>query len=98
MTDYTSDSEISEDTRELVTQGLASVKRKRIRTTSRIGRLREQVPVHNMDTSSVRSHLRREAVNGDTSTHGNVTSDRKISNAQNHNIYIYIYIYIYICI
>jgi len=91
MTDYTSDSDISEDTRELVRQGLASVKRKRLIATSRIGRLREQVPVH-MDIPSVRSQLRREAVNGDTSTHGNVTSDREISNAQNHNIYIYIYI------
>jgi len=85
MTDYTSDSDISEDTRELVRQGLASVKRKRLRATSHIGRLCEQVPVHNMDISSVRSQLRREAVNGDTSTHGNVASDREISNAQNHN-------------
>jgi len=86
MTDYTSDSDISEDTRDLVRQGLASVKRKRRVTTSRIGRLSEQIPVHNMDTSSVRSQLRREAVNGDTSTHGNIIIDRAISNAQNHNI------------
>jgi len=85
MTDYTSDSDISEDTRELVKQGLASVKRKRIGVTSRIGRLREQVSVHNMDTPSVRSQLRREAAIGDTSTHGNATFDKEISNAQNHN-------------
>jgi len=85
MTDYTSDSDVSEDTRELVQQGLASVKRKRIGTTPRVDRSREQVSVHNMDISSVRSHSRREAVNGDTSTHGNLTSDREIFNAQNHN-------------
>jgi len=85
MTDYTSDSDISEDTRDLVRQGLASVKRKRRVTMSRIGRLSEQAPVHNMDTSSVRSQLRREAVNNDTSTHGNIIIDRVISNAQNHN-------------
>jgi len=85
MTDYTSDSDISEDTRELVKQGLASVMRKRIVVTPRVGRLREQVSVHNMDISSVRSQLRRKSVNGDTSTHGNVTYDRELSNAQNHN-------------
>jgi len=86
MTDYTSDSDISEDTRELVKQGLASVRRKRRRATARIGRSGEQDSVHNMDIPSVRYHLRREAANVDTSTHDNVTSDRERSNAQNHNI------------
>jgi len=85
MTDYTSDSDISEDTRDLVKQGLASVKRKRRVATSRIGRLVEQAPVRNMDIPSVRSQLRREAVNSDTSTHGNLIIDRAMSNAQNHN-------------
>jgi len=43
-----------------------------------------------MDIPSVRSQLRREAVNNDTSTHGNLIIDGAMSNAQNHNIYIYI--------
>jgi len=50
-----------------------------------------------MDIPSVRSQLRREAVNNDTSTHGNLIIDGAMSNAQNHNIYIaYMYnTYIY---
>jgi len=96
MTDYTSDSDISEDTRDLVRQGLASVKRKRRVTMSRMGHLSEQNPVHNMDTSSIRSQLRREAVNSDTSTHGNIIIDRVISNAQNHNIYTIAYRFVFL--
>jgi len=38
-----------------------------------------------MDIPSVRSQLRREAVNNDTSTHGNLIIDGAMSNAQNHN-------------
>jgi len=83
--DYTSDSDVSENTRDLVSQGLASVKRKRFNTVSQIERIRNRVPVHNMDTSNVRSPLRREAVNTDTSIHGLVSAGRKIANDQNRN-------------
>jgi len=73
---YTSDSDISDNTRELVSQGLASVKRKRFSRTSRVERIRDRVLVHNMDTSNVRSPLRHEAVNDETSTHGLFSTDR----------------------
>jgi len=63
--DYTSDSDISEDTRDLVSQGLESVKRKRSSTTSQLAHEHDRVSVPNMDTSHVRSPLRREAVNND---------------------------------
>jgi len=85
--DYNSDSDISDDTRDLVSQGLASVKRKRFSTAAlaeRIG-LRDRAPVPNMDTSNVRSPLRREAVNDDTSTHGLYSTDKEIVNGQNCN-------------
>jgi len=52
--DYTSDSDISKDTKDLVSQGLASDKGKRVTTPSQIGRLRERATVPKMDTSSVR--------------------------------------------
>jgi len=48
----------------------------------------EQALVRNMDIPSVRSQLRHEAVNNDTSTHGNLIIDGAVSNAQNHNIII----------
>jgi len=38
-----------------------------------------------MDIPSVRSQLKHEAGNSDTSTHGNLIIDGAISNAQNHN-------------
>jgi len=68
--DYTSDSDISDDTRDLVSQGLASVKRKRFSTASQIEHERDRVSVPNIDTSNVRSPLQREVANVDTSTHG----------------------------
>jgi len=64
--DYTSESDISDNTRELVSQGLASVKRNRFNTASQLERERDRVSVPNMDTSNVRSPLRREAVNDET--------------------------------
>jgi len=73
--DYTSDSDISEDTRDLVSQGLASVKRKRFSTASQVGRISERLSIPNMDTSNVRSPLWREATIGDTSTHGLVSTE-----------------------
>jgi len=82
--DYTSDSDISENNRDLVSQGLASVKRIRFSTASQVERIRDRVPLPNMDTSNVRSPLRREAVNDDTSIHG-LVYDREIVNGQNLN-------------
>jgi len=73
--DYTSDSDISEDTKDLVSQGLASFKRRRLITASYPGRIRERVSVSNMDTSNVRSPMWREAATGDTSIHGLVSTD-----------------------
>jgi len=83
--DYISDSDISDDTRDLVSQGLASVKRRRSSTTSQIVHERDRVSVPNMDTSNVRSPLRREAVNDETSTHGLFSARREIVNGQNRN-------------
>jgi len=55
--DYTSDSDASENTRELESQGLASVKRKRVKLASKADSVRERPSVPNMDISSVRHHL-----------------------------------------
>jgi len=77
--DYTSDSDISEDTRNLVSQGLAGLKRKRS------GRIRERLSISNIDTSNVWSSLWREAKIGDISTHGLVSTEAEISNGQNYN-------------
>jgi len=84
--DYTSDSDISEDTRNLVSQGLAGVKRMRLSTASQTGRIRERLSIPNMDTSNVRSPFWREATIGDTLTHGLVSTEGEISNGQNYNI------------
>jgi len=83
--DYTSDSDISEDTRNLVSQGLASFKHRRFSTASQVGQIRECLSIPNMDTSNVRSPLWCEATIGDTSTHGLVSTEGEISNGQNHN-------------
>jgi len=90
--DYTSDSDISEDTRDLVSQGLASVNRKRFSTASQVEPIRDRAPVPNMDTSNVRSPLRRQAVNDDTSIHGLFSNNREIVNGQNRNSIIGLYI------
>jgi len=85
--DYTSDSDVSENTRELVSQGLASVKRKRLNIASQSESVRERPSVSNMGISSVRHPLRRKESNGDISTHGLDPTYREIVNGQNHNIY-----------
>jgi len=58
--EYTSDSDVNEDTRDLVRQGLASVKRKRVIVALQPERLRERLSVHNMDTSSIRYPLSQD--------------------------------------
>jgi len=86
--DYTSDSDISDNTCELVSQGLASVKRKRFSAAAQVERIRDRAPVPNIDTSNIRSPLQREVVNDETSTHGFFSTDREIVNGQNRNIYL----------
>jgi len=49
--EYTSDSDLSKDTRDLVSRGLASVKRKRRMTTMQSDGVHERFSDSNMDTS-----------------------------------------------
>jgi len=83
--DYTSDSDVSEDTQELVRQGLASVKRKRVTMSLRPERPPERLSVSSMDTSNIRHPLCPEGPNGATLTHGLNIASRKIAIGQNHN-------------
>jgi len=86
--EYTSDSDLSDDTRELVSRGLASVKRKRRIPTTQFDSVQERFLVSNMDTSNVRHPSRRGVSFGDTSIHGlAVVSvvDAEPANSQNHN-------------
>jgi len=91
--DYPSDSDVSEDTRDLIDQGLASVKRKRLNTTSRTKRTSERISVPNMDTTSVRHPLRQENTTGATSTHGLDIAGREMAIGQNYNIALSLYLY-----
>jgi len=83
--DYTSDSDISEGTRDLVRQGLASVKRRRTTTRNQRERPRERTSVTNMDPSQIRHPLREERVIGASSTQGLNLIEVEIVQAQNHN-------------
>jgi len=85
--DYTNDSDVSEDTRELIDKGLASVKRKRLSTVSQTRRRPtcERISVPNMDITSVRHPLRQESSTGATSTHGLNIAGREMAIGQNHN-------------
>jgi len=83
--DYTSDSDVSEDTQELVRQGLASVRRKRMITSLRPDRSHERQTVSNMDASSIRHPLYQEGLNGVSSTHGFDIASREIAIERNHN-------------
>jgi len=83
--EYTSDSDVSEDTRDLVRQGLASVKRKRVTIALQPERLRERLSVPNMAISSIRHPLWQDGSIGAISTHGLNPADREFINGQNHN-------------
>jgi len=83
--DYTSDSDVSEDTRDLIRQGLASVKRKRSTLTSYPERAHERLSTISMDTSNIRHPLSHEGTNGVSSTHGQNVAGREIATGQNHN-------------
>jgi len=84
--DFTSDSDLSDDTRELVNEGLASVKRKRRITAAQSDGVQERFLDSNMDTSNVRHPSRRGASIGDTSTHGLAAAGVETAHSQNHNI------------
>jgi len=83
--DYTSDSDISDDTKELVRQGLATVKRKRKTVALRTQRPHERLSVPDMDPFQIRHPLRHEGLNGATSTQGLNMTEREICNGQNYN-------------
>jgi len=86
--EYTSDSDLSDDTRELVSRGLASVKRKRRMITMQLEGVQERFLDSNMDTSNVRHLSGRGVAIGDTSTHGLAAAGVETANSQNHNSYI----------
>jgi len=89
--DYTSDSDLSDDTRDLVNRGLASVRRKRrthvTQTDGVHGRALDSI----MDTSNVRHPLGRIVSIGDISTHGLSMTGVETVISQNHNSYTFEY-------
>jgi len=95
--EYTSDSDVSENTRDLIDQGLASVKRKRLNTTSQTRRTGERISVPNVDIPSVPYPLCQENTTGVTSTHGLDIASRGMAIGQNHNntlLYCLMHMYI----
>jgi len=83
--EYTSDSDLSDDTRDLVKRGLASVKRKRRIVTTQSDDVHDRFLDSNMDTSNVRHPSWRGVSIGDTSTHGLAATGVETANSQNHN-------------
>jgi len=83
--DYTSDSDVSDDTRDLVMQGLASVRRKRTTTALQSDRVYERFPVPNMDNYNIRHPLYQEGINGASSTHGLNMVAKESGIGQNRN-------------
>jgi len=84
--EYTSDSDLSDDTRDLVSRGLAIVKRKRRTVTTQADGEQERFLDSNMDTFNVRHPSRRGASIGDTSTHGPAIAGNETASSQNQNI------------
>jgi len=84
--EYTSDSDLSKDTRGLVSQGLANVKRKRKTVTAQPENVQDRFSESNMDISSVRHPSWRGISNGETSTRGLATTVKETFISQNHNI------------
>jgi len=85
-TDYTSDSDVSEDTRELVNQGLASARRKRAKLSARPDTMPQRRLVPNTDISSVRHQMLIENSIDAALTHDLNQSGRIIGTSPNHNI------------
>jgi len=65
---YTSDSDVSDGTRDLVRQGLASVKRKRVVVALQPEHPSERLSVSNMDTSHILHPLYQDGLIGAAST------------------------------
>jgi len=74
--EYTSDSDVSKDTRDLVWQGLASVKRKRVTVALQPEHPHERISVSNMDTSHIRHPLCQDGLIVATSIHGPNPAER----------------------
>jgi len=68
--EYTSDSDVSDGTQELVRQGFASVRRKWANTALQPDRIYESFPVPNMDNYNIRHPLCQDGINDAASTHG----------------------------
>jgi len=83
--DYTSDSDDSDDTRELIEQGLASARRRRVTITPQSDNVRDRASVHDMDISSVRHPSSRDASNGDAPIHSLTPTCRGPVGGQVHN-------------
>jgi len=84
-TEYTSDSDLSDDTRDLVRQGLASVKRKRVTESRQTDRPPEPLSGSNMDISHIRHPLCQNGLVGVVSTHDLNSVVREIDNDQKYN-------------
>jgi len=85
MNEYTSDSDLSDDTRDLVDRGLATVRRKRRITASHSEGVRERFLGSNMDISSIPHPSGRIVSIGDTSTHGQTIAGVEPAISQNQN-------------
>jgi len=83
--DYTSDSDVSDGTKELVRQGLASVQRKRTSAASQPDRVYGRFPVPDTDNHNIRYPLSPDEINGAASTHGLSILAKEIVNGQNRN-------------
>jgi len=86
MMDYTSDSDVSEDTRDLVNQGLASARRKRTNVRSNLDSIIQRRLVPSTDTPSVRHQSWTETLNDAASTRELDPLIRIVNTNQNHNI------------
>jgi len=75
-------------TQDLVSRGLASVRRKRRIVTTQSDDVRDRFSDSNMDTSNVRHPSGRGVSIGDASTHGLATAGVEPAICQNHNIYV----------
>jgi len=83
--EYTSDSDVRADTRELVDQGFASVRRKRMKVVTKVDGIRERRSVPSTDIPSVRHQGGPEEPVDDASTHGLNPIMREIITGQNYN-------------
>jgi len=83
--DYTSDSDVSDDTRDLVSQGLASARRKRTKIMLNLDRSPQRRLVSNTDITSVRHQMRAESLNDAASTRELDPLIKTVNTSQNHN-------------